>query len=197
MPDNIRITDPRALRALAHSGRNRILEWLQVYGPATATECARVAGMSASAGSYHLRLLERYGFVENATDCDRGDGRERLWRATVRGWSSEPDRGGDPQQVQAIDMALARVLLESSDEKVLAWVDRANNEDPAWSEAWLISNNSIAVTPEQLDQIAAQIQALLAPYRLDQAGVVPDGTRVVHAAVRLTPTVARSAIDQQ
>jgi len=75
------------LKALAHPARNKILERLQVYGPATATDCAAVAGMSPSACSYHLRMLERYGFVEagHAEDArDRGDGRERVWRAVVR-----------------------------------------------------------------------------------------------------------------
>jgi len=62
--ENIRISDPRALKALAHPARNKILERLQVYGQATATECAAVAGMSPSACSYHRRLLQRYGFVE-------------------------------------------------------------------------------------------------------------------------------------
>jgi predicted ArsR family transcriptional regulator len=188
MPDTPRITDARALRALAHPARNRILERLQIHGPATATECASVAGLSPSACSYHLRLLERYGFVEKAERADRTDRRERLWKATVRGWSSAPEQSDDPQQARAVDMALARVLLDSSDEKVLAWVDRVAEEPDAWVDAWLVSNNSLALTPEQLADLTTKVQALLAPYRLDEAGAVPDGARVVHAAVRLVPT---------
>jgi DNA-binding transcriptional ArsR family regulator len=188
MPDNMRITDARALRALAHPARNRILERLQVRGPATATECATVAGLSPSACSYHLRLLERYGFVEKAERADRTDGRERLWKATVRGWSSAPEQSDDPRQTRAVDMALVRVLLDSSDEKVLSWVDGAGEEPATWRDAWLVSNNSLALTPKQLDELTTKIQVLLAPYRLDDAGAVPDGARVVHAALRLVPT---------
>ena len=70
--ENIRISDPRALKALAHPARNKILERLQVYGPATATDCAAVAGMSPSACSYHLRMLERYGFGHAARTLAAG-----------------------------------------------------------------------------------------------------------------------------
>src|SRR5713226_3824820 len=51
------ITDPRAMRALAHPARIAILQHLVVDGPATATECAEIAGLSPSACSYHLRAL--------------------------------------------------------------------------------------------------------------------------------------------
>ena len=194
---NIRISDPRALKALAHPARNKILERLQVYGPATATDCAAVAGMSPSACSYHLRMLERYGFVEagHAEDArDRGDGRERVWRAVVRGWSSHAGPGVDAAEMQAIDMALARVLLASSDEKVLSWVDQSAQESPPWRQASLISNSTLAVTAEELEQIQHDIQAVLKPYLLRDrdADDLPPEARLVHAAVRLTPAVSPS-----
>jgi len=183
------------LKALAHPARNKILERLQVYGPATATDCAAVAGMSPSACSYHLRMLERYGFVEagHAEDArDRGDGRERVWRAVLRGWSSHAGPGVDAAEMQAIDMALARVLLASSDEKVLAWVDQSAQDSPPWRQASLISNSPIAVTTEELRQIQDDIQAVLKPYLLRDrdAGDLPPEARLVHAAVRLTPAVS-------
>src|SRR3954452_18174881 len=70
--------DPRALRALAHPARLDILERLNSDGPATATECAEVVGLSPSACSYHLRALARWGLVEEADSTDR---RERRWRS--------------------------------------------------------------------------------------------------------------------
>src|SRR6266571_397587 len=51
----IELTDPRAMRALAHQGRIAIWSYLGLHGPATATECAEIAGLSPSACSYHLR----------------------------------------------------------------------------------------------------------------------------------------------
>jgi DNA-binding transcriptional ArsR family regulator len=193
--ENIRISDPRALKALAHPARNKILERLQVYGPATATECAAVAGMSPSACSYHLRLLQRYGFVEAGDAGDRRDGRERLWKAVVRGWTSQQGPDADPQEMQAIDMALARVLLASSDEKVLSWVDRSAQDATSWREASLISNSTIVATVEELKQIQDQIQGVLKPYLLRDRDPdeLPTQARLVHAAVRLTPAASTGA----
>lgn len=60
-PENpLRLDNPRMMRALAHPARIAILQHLGLDGPATATECAAVVGLSPSACSYHLRALARY-----------------------------------------------------------------------------------------------------------------------------------------
>ena len=183
------VTDTRALRALGHPGRVKILDRLTVYGPATATECAQVAGLSASACSYHLRLLERYGFVAEAQDDERTDGRERLWKAVVTSWRAESSDDTDPQTMQSVDMALARVLLASSDEHVLAWVDQSAQDAPGWHDASLVSNSTLAASAEELKGLQDQIQDLLRPYQLRDRtpDELPEGTRLIHAAVRLVP----------
>ena len=77
MPGNpIKLTDPKMMRALAHPARFAILTHLALHGPATATECADVAGLSPSACSYHLRTLARYGITEEDADS-AADGRQR------------------------------------------------------------------------------------------------------------------------
>jgi hypothetical protein len=70
------------MRALAHPARIAIWQHLGLEGPATATECAAVAGLSPSACSYHLRTLARYGFVEEDRS-HAADGRERPWRVKI------------------------------------------------------------------------------------------------------------------
>ncbi len=181
-----RISDPGALRALAHAGRYAILEHLQSGGPATATECAQVAGLSPSACSYHLRLLARHGFVEE--DASRDDGRERAWRATSTGWWSDVDPEVDPSGVQALDSVITRVMMASSDEKLLAFVDHATRE-PQWREAALFSNSTLVATPAELAAISAAVLALLRPYLLSDrpADEVPEDARQVHVSVRMAP----------
>src|ERR1700733_8012115 len=78
----VSLTDPRMMRALAHPARMAIWQHLGLEGPATATECAAVAGLSPSACSYHLRTLARYGFVEE-DPSHAADGRERPWRVKI------------------------------------------------------------------------------------------------------------------
>ena len=82
----LRLTDPRMMRALAHPARMAIWQFLGLEGPATATECAEIAGLSPSACSYHLRTLARYGFAEEDL-ASAADGRERPWRAKVVAFS--------------------------------------------------------------------------------------------------------------
>ena len=184
------VSDPQALRALAHTGRYAILERLQTRGPATATECAEVAGLSPSACSYHLRLLARHGFVEEDTDDEaRQDGRERVWRATTAGWRADPAADADPREMQAIDSTLARVMMASSDQRVLAFVDRAASE-PEWREAALLSNSTVVATVDELAELSQALLGVLQPYlrseREDPADR-PEGARDVHVSIRMAP----------
>src|SRR5258707_885606 len=69
------ISDPKAIRALAHPLRLDLLQLLGSGGPATAAQCGRVLGVSQASCSVHLRQLAKYGFVEDA-----GPGRDRRER---------------------------------------------------------------------------------------------------------------------
>ena len=60
----VQVTDVRALRALAHPLRTRLLGQLRFHGPATASQLGRAVGESSGATSYHLRQLEACGFDE-------------------------------------------------------------------------------------------------------------------------------------
>ena len=72
------VSDLDTLRAVAHPLRMRLLGALRAEGPATASELARRLGESSGSTSYHLRQLERFGFVADAPGPSR---RERRWRA--------------------------------------------------------------------------------------------------------------------
>src|SRR5277367_6472978 len=100
------LTDPRVMRALAHPARMEIWQHIGLEGPATATECAEVVGLSPSACSYHLRTLAKYGFVEEDT-ARPADGRERRWRAKISA-INVPSATGTVAQRDA-----ARLLAES------------------------------------------------------------------------------------
>ena len=65
--------DMESLKALSHPLRVQLLDALSVYGPATASGLAERLGESSGATSYHLRQLERHGFVRELQA--RGTGR--------------------------------------------------------------------------------------------------------------------------
>ncbi|WP_404286457.1 ArsR/SmtB family transcription factor [Glutamicibacter arilaitensis] len=79
-PQVVSITDPQAIRALAHDARLIVLDELFASQTTrTATELASMCSLTPSAMSYHLRALEKYGYVARA--ASEGDARERRWRA--------------------------------------------------------------------------------------------------------------------
>ncbi len=72
--------DIAGLRALSHPVRLHMLGLLRADGPATATTLAARLGLNTGATSYHLRQLAQHGFIEE--DTERGNARDRWWRAT-------------------------------------------------------------------------------------------------------------------
>src|SRR5579859_969739 len=102
-----KLTDPKMMRALAHPARWDIWAHLVLHGSGTATECAEVAGLSPSACSYHLRTLQRYGFIEEDR-ASAANGRERPWRARLLAFTVE----GGPDS-SASGRVASRLLVEN------------------------------------------------------------------------------------
>ena len=181
----LEISDPRALRALAHPARLSILQHLVLDGPATATECAEVAGLSPSACSYHLRALARYGFVHEDPDGGQ-DGRHRPWRARMVAITV----GSDPNRPEAVRSA-SRLLIESvraSFDEVLAnFLDHESAYPAAWQRAAGLNQDVLHVTPGELDEIAAKVQQVLGAYRRLRPEDRPPGARRVHVMLEYTP----------
>lgn len=102
---DIEITDPKAMRALAHPVRLAILERLQRHGPATATRLSPDVGATPSVTSWHLRHLAGFGLVR---DAEAGtDRRERRWEAAARGFRfemPEDDEGQSAARVLSREM---------------------------------------------------------------------------------------------
>lgn len=85
----LNITDPRALRALAHPARQSLITELYSGEVLTATEAADIVDLSPSATSYHLRALEKFGIVIRGDAS--GDARQRPWRAAADSLSVRPE----------------------------------------------------------------------------------------------------------
>jgi DNA-binding transcriptional ArsR family regulator len=174
----LKITDPRAMRALAHPARIAILQYLAIEGPATATECAEVAGLSPSACSYHLRALAGHGFVEE-DQASAADGRHRPWRARVIAFSF----GDEPRQSGMV-RAAGRLLKESVrahiEEIRAQHLDHEGDYPAEWSAAAGMNQDVLHVTADELAALRSEIYALLGRYRrLDRAERPPGAQRVL------------------
>jgi hypothetical protein len=172
-PDNpVLITDPRVMRALAHPARIAIWTHLGLRGPATATECASVAGLSPSACSYHLRALARYGFVEEDPDS-AADGRRRPWRARVLGFSIQ--NVTDDPVADAASRFLVETVRASMDQTRARYLSRKSEYPVSWQRAVGEYGDVAHVTPAELDELRQKISDVISTYRRLEPAERPDG----------------------
>ena len=95
MPDEsvLHITDPETLRAMAHPLRQRILIELNVREHARAADLARTLGVPANSISFHLRVLAKHHFIEEAPELAR-DKRDRVWKPVVERFQIDRNLAG-------------------------------------------------------------------------------------------------------
>jgi DNA-binding transcriptional ArsR family regulator len=177
--------DAAVMRAMAHPARLALLEHLRNSGPATATECAGVVGLSPSATSYHLRALARAGLVEAAPG--RGDGRERLWRITAKRFEVSGVADLDPEVREAL-RGLMESLLAWDDARVRRYLAHFEAEPREWQDAALFMDSTLQVTAAELTELSQAVYDLLEPYRKDRRTGPPTGTRTVSIAIRALPS---------
>jgi DNA-binding transcriptional ArsR family regulator len=183
--DPVTLTDPKTMRALAHQGRIAIWTYLGLHGPATATECAEIAGLSPSACSYHLRTLAKYGFVEEDPDS-AADGRERPWRARMLAFSLN-DVPGTPAATRVASRFLVENIRAAAEEGRARYLTRREEYPAEWQAAAGETFSVAHVTAEELDRMRAQVLEVMAPYiRLDPASR-PTGTLPVRIMLDLYP----------
>lgn len=94
---------PKSLRAQAHPLRLALLVALREYGPATATGLAARLGECSGLTSYHLCQLAAHDFV--VEDLERGNRRERWWRAVHENTLLDDELAGHPDPEVAGAMA--------------------------------------------------------------------------------------------
>ncbi|GAA0428723.1 transcriptional regulator [Acrocarpospora corrugata] len=184
--------DVGLLRAMAHPARLAILGRLQTEGPATATECAEVVGLSPSACSYHLRMLAKHGFVEDAPA--RGDGRERVWRALQRGWMlRDPDDGELTPDLLAAQDAVIGIVLDEARDRLADYLSQSARESSEWRTAASITHTVLLADADELRDIGARIAEILEPYKVAfrDAAEAPTGARLAEVHLRLFPRPPR------
>ena len=181
--ESVRLTADN-LKGMAHPLRVQILGLLRTHGPATASGLAARLGLSSGALSYHLRQLERFGFI--AEDTDAGDRRDRWWRAVHR--STEFDNAD-------LDPATAEIG-EAYESAVVSAITRSLNAAQAerrtwpveWQRAFDMSDVLLEVTAEEAEQLAQDLLAVLRRYRQHTPGVQGQpGARTVSARYQVYP----------
>ena len=162
--------------AYAHPLRMTLVGLLRSSGPFTATRAAELTGESVASCSYHLRILAKYGLVEEAPG---GRGREKPWRATAR-YTEWPEYSEDAAVSTAAD-ALSAAIAERYFERVTRAMENRHRLPKEWREVEQFGDSLLHLTPEELAGIGTGIDELLRPYeaRASDASLRPEGARPV------------------
>ncbi len=186
---DIELSDPQAMRALAHPVRLAILDQLQRHGPATATQLSPTVGATPSVTSWHLRHLAGFGLVR---DSDAGpDRRQRWWEATARGFRFEAS--GDAES-EAAARVLGNQMFSQYEHLPRTWLTEVEPHlEQPWRRLGGLANTRVVLSADELDTIEQAIEALLAPYVTRDAADRPADGRGVRLMRYTMPEGADAA----
>src|SRR4051794_34552856 len=171
------LTDPKAMRALAHPVRLALLEALTDAGALTATEAGERVGESPANASFHLRQLAKYGFVEEA---EGGTGRRRPWKLRHLGmrWTDVQD---DAEAASAA-RGLSRVVQARYFERAQRSLEEGYSLPPRWRAATGVNQMRLYLTADELEALNEEFVKLLLERHPDRRtpspGQPPDAERV-------------------
>lgn len=184
------ITDPRAMRALAHPARTTVIDVLYQGSERTASELAALTGLTPSAMSYHLRALDKWGIVRRADG--RGDQRERPWVRAARNisWSNSV-------MSPAVNDAVAAQYLDRLRRELADWDRHRDNQPAAWHDLGNLSRGFPLLTADEvrrLDTLVLNAVSELAGSRTEDH--CPPGARRVAYFWATVPVTTEPAAPQ-
>lgn len=183
MAEGPRVTDPKALRALAHPLRWKLLEIVGQQGTATATDCANQTGESVANCSYHLNMLAKYDYVEQA---EGGHGREKPWRAVDRHIRLH-EEGMDTDGLLA-SRAATGAFFDYELTQIKERYETVHLEPSQWRTALGVDNSYDFLTTEEVSQLRDAMREMLDKFRerRTKPELRPDGARWVNFFISAT-----------
>ena len=157
-----RISDPKAVLAVTHPLRMRLLGELSRRGTARVVDLASGLGEPANSVSFHLRQLAKYGLIEENPERSE-NGRERWWRMTSdRGFEIDLNA---MRQLEGGEAAVG-VFRRVAEGHVLA-LHRAIHEPPSpvdvpsGQQRTISDDFAVRLSDTELQQMRLEFAALL------------------------------------
>jgi len=182
-----RTLDIESLKGLTHPLRAQLLEVLSALGPATASQLGERLGESSGATSYHLRILEKHGFVQE--DATRGTGRERYWERTPVGLTLnvtdfEPNSAG---------RAAAETVEREWERSRAGLLDEFTRRGPTdlskeWYDATALNTINVQLTKEELTEFVREVEAVFERWMTTHRTPTP-GSRPVQSHFNAFPVI--------
>jgi len=181
-----KITDARAMRALAHPVRLALLEALAHAGTLTATQASELLDESPANCAFHLRTLAKYGYI---VEAGGGRGRERPWRRAHVGLQITTDQE-DPAAAIAAE-ELGQFWLEALLDRARSALARRASWPAEWQHNPLLGENEsiLYVTPQEAAELGMEIFRLAQKFdeRMDHPERRPAGSMPIETLLLSYP----------
>jgi len=172
--DTRKLTDARAMRALAHPVRLALLEALAHAGTLTATQASELLGESPANCAFHLRTLAKYGYV---VEAGGGRGRERPWRRAHAALHITTEQE-DPGAALAAE-ELGQFWMDTILERARSALSRRHTWPEEWRHTGLPAQSEYIVylTPDEAREFGAELERRYRRFeeRVDHPERRPDG----------------------
>lgn len=152
------------LRAIADPQRSRILEQL-VQRPMTMTQLGEVFGETTAKIHYHVRELEKYGFLRLVEKRERGGFIEKYYRAVAREIIVAPDLLRMTPQSE-LDSTVQGYLDEMKQGVMRAITYGNTHPEAPFCFTW--ESGSLWMTQDEFKRLEQQLAALCEPFRQPQ-----------------------------
>jgi predicted ArsR family transcriptional regulator len=161
-----RIDDPDVLKGLAQPIRQKLWRLLLLQGPCTVGALAAELGTDPGQVSYHLRELAKRGWVEHAPERAR-DRRESWWRAVDESSTWRLEDFTTPEG-RAVVLHLGKQMVQENFHRLQAFAKNYQRWSPEWRAAAGSSQSFLYLTPDEAEQLTAELNQVLT--RWAQAG---------------------------
>jgi predicted transcriptional regulator len=164
----LEVSDPVALRALAHPMRLQLLNLVRDHKPVTGARLAELSGESTASVSYHLSVLARHGFVE-PDPAPGATRRHKPWRTTFESMRITGSIESGVPPVQTPEGAVLATMLAQNRAQQDAYLAGTAGLPATWQDIGAFSMNQLVLSAEELDRMAAEIVAVLERYQVPPA----------------------------
>jgi DNA-binding transcriptional ArsR family regulator len=190
---NERELDLVSLKALAHPLRVQIIDALSVYGTQTASGLAERLGESSGATSYHLRQLEKHGFVGEVEG--KGSGRERWWQRSPGAINIGSKASNESIAGKAAASTIWRQFHYTQDRLLTEFVENGTEVlGEKWANTAAVSVTNARLTRDQLRDFVRDYERLMEKYLLPNKNQTAPGSRPVQVQFNAFPVLDGDAI---
>jgi DNA-binding transcriptional ArsR family regulator len=180
--------DIESLKALSHPLRVRLFNELSIHGAATASKLADRVGESSGSTSYHLRQLERHGFVREVEG--RGTARERWWERVPGSINLSPPKTTATPSGREATILVSREFARLKAQTLETFVERGLDTLPRpWYDASTVSQSSLQLTLEQLTELSEAAETFVSEYIDRFRGQDLPESRAVQVQLNIIPVI--------